>query len=191
MDKLPCSTSFLMSINFEGLKEVIDFFHKNINILNGKINDLNLKFKGFEDIKNQIRENNIKTESSLRLLSELEQKTNNYSQNIIQNSLNISLNKEGLENIKEEIEIIISNNNNLFNTINDLNTNQNKDNFNKEEINIENNNVELKNEIEQIKTENKEIFEKLFKKVEELELKINKKNDSEKTKEELIDIKKD
>jgi len=25
------STSFLMSINFEGLKEVIDFFHKNIN----------------------------------------------------------------------------------------------------------------------------------------------------------------
>ena len=191
MDKLPCSTSFLMSINFEGLKEVIDFFHKNINILNGKINDLNLKFKGFEDIKNQIRENNIKTESSLRLLSELEQKTNNYSQNIIQNSLNISLNKEGLENIKEEIEIIKSNNNNLFNTINDLNTNQNKDNFNKEEINIENNNVELKNEIEQIKTENKEIFEKLFKKVEELELKINKKNDSEKTKEELIDIKKE
>ena len=191
MDKLPCSTSFLMSINFEGLKEVIDFFHKNINILNGKINDLNLKFKGFEDIKNQIRENNIKTESSLRLLSELEQKTNNYSQNIIQNSLNISLNKEGLENIKEEIEIIKSNNNNLFNTINDLNTNQNKDNFNKEEINIENNNVELKNEIEQIKTENKEIFEKLFKKVEELELKINKKNDSEKTKEELIYIKKE
>ena len=191
MDKLPCSTSFLMSINFEGLKEVIDFFHKNINILNGKINDLNLKFKGFEDIKNQIRENNIKTESSLRLLSELEQKTNNYSQNIIQNSLNISLNKEGLENIKEEIEIIKSNNNNLFNTINDLNTNQNKDNFNKEEINIENNNVELKNEIEQIKTENKEIFEKLFKKVEVLELKINKKNDSEKTKEELIDIKKE
>ena len=191
MDKLPCSTSFLMSINFEGLKEVIDFFHKNINILNGKINDLNLKFKGFEDIKNQIRENNIKTESSLRLLSELEQKTNNYSQNIIQNSLNISLNKEGLENIKEEIEIIKSNNNNLFNTINDLNTNQNKDNFNKEEINIDNNNVELKNEIEQIKTENKEIFEKLFKKVEELELKINKKNDSEKTKEELIDIKKE
>ena len=191
MDKLPCSTSFLMSINFEGLKDVINFFHKNINILNGKINDLNLKFKGFEDIKNQIRENNIKTESSLRLLSELEQKTNNYSQNIIQNSLNISLNKEGLENIKEEIEIIKSNNNNLFNTINDLNTNQNKDNFNKEEINIDNNNVELKNEIEQIKTENKEIFEKLFKKVEELELKINKKNDSEKTKEELIDIKKE
>ena len=25
MEKLPCSTSFLMSVNFDGLKEVIDF----------------------------------------------------------------------------------------------------------------------------------------------------------------------
>ena len=41
MDKLPCSTSILMSVNFDGLKEVIDFFHKNINTLNEKRKSIN------------------------------------------------------------------------------------------------------------------------------------------------------
>ena len=74
MDKLPCSTSFLMSINFDGLKEVVEFFHKNINNLNERIKDLNLKFKGYEDMQSQLKENNIKIESSLRLLHELEER---------------------------------------------------------------------------------------------------------------------
>ena len=54
MDKLPCSTSFLMSINFDGLKDVINFFHKNLNIMNEKINDISKRFKGFEDIQNEL-----------------------------------------------------------------------------------------------------------------------------------------
>ena len=62
MDILPVSTSFLMSINFEGLKEVIGFFHKNINILNEKINDLNKRFRGFDEMQNQLNENKIKNE---------------------------------------------------------------------------------------------------------------------------------
>ena len=93
MDKLPISTSFLMSINFEGLKEVIGFFHKNINILNEKINDLNKRFRGFDEMQNQLNENKIKTESGLRLLGELEQSINNYSQNIMDNSKNILINQ--------------------------------------------------------------------------------------------------
>ena len=97
MDKLPISTSFLMSINFEGLKEVIDFFHKNINILNEKINDLNKRFRGFDEMQNQLNENKIKTESGLRLLGELEQSINNYSQNIMDNSKNILINQNNIK----------------------------------------------------------------------------------------------
>ena len=111
MDKLPISTSFLMSINFEGLKEVIDFFHKNINILNEKINDLNKRFRGYEEIQNELKENKIKTESGLRLLGELEQSLNNYSQNIIQNTNNILTNKDNLSELKEEVEKIKLDNN--------------------------------------------------------------------------------
>ena len=182
MDKLPISTSFLMSINFEGLKEVIDFFHKNINILNEKINDLSKRFRGYEEIKNEIKENKIKTESGLRLLGELEQSINNYSQNIMENTNNILTNKDNLSELKEEIEKIKLDNKNLQSNLNQIS--------NKEgEINVENNNNELKNEIDKINFENKENFDKLFNKVEELEFKINKSNENKnKEKDQIINI---
>ena len=182
MDKLPISTSFLMSINFEGLKEVIDFFHKNINILNEKINDLNKRFRGYEEIQNELKENKIKTESGLRLLGELEQSLNNYSQNIIQNTNNILTNKDNLSELKEEVEKIKLDNKNLQSNLNQIN--------NKEgEINVVNNDNdnELKNEISKMKTENKENFDQLFNKIEELEFKINKSNEN-KNKEKIINI---
>ena len=182
MDKLPISTSFLMSINFEGLKEVIDFFHKNINILNEKINDLNKRFRGYEEIQNELKENKIKTESGLRLLGELEQSLNNYSQNIIQNTNNILTNKDNLSELKEEVEKIKLDNKNLQSNLNQIN--------NKEgEINVVNNDNdnELKNEISKMKTENKENFEQLFNKIEKLEFKINKSNEN-KNKEKIINI---
>ena len=190
MDILPVSTSFLMSINFEGLKEVIGFFHKNINILNEKINDLNKKFRGFEDVQNQLSENKIKTESGLRLLGELEQSINNYSQNIMENSKNIMINQNNLEKLKDEVEKIKLDNNNSINDIKNKNSNENINNNNEGEINFKNNNDELKQDIEKIKIDNKDNFEKLFKKVEELETKINEKNNIviEKPNEEIIDI---
>ena len=182
MDKLPISTSFLMSINFEGLKEVIDFFHKNINILNEKINDLNKRFRGYEEIQNELKENKIKTESGLRLLGELEQSLNNYSQNIIQNTNNILTNKDNLSELKEEVEKIKLDNKNLQSNLNQIN--------NKEgEIYVVNNDNdgELKNEINKMKSENKENFEQLFNKIEKLEFKINKSNEN-KNKEKIINI---
>ena len=182
MDKLPISTSFLMSINFEGLKEVIDFFHKNINILNEKINDLNKRFRGYEEIQNELKENKIKTESGLRLLGELEQSLNNYSQNIIQNTNNILTNKDNLNELKEEVEKIKLDNKNLQSNLNQINNKE-------DEVNVVNNDNdnELKNEINKMKTENKENFDQLFNKIEELEFKINKSNEN-KNKEKIINI---
>ena len=193
MDKLPISTSFLMSINFEGLKEVIDFFHKNINILNEKINDLNKRFRGFDEMQNQLNENKIKTESGLRLLGELEQSINNYSQNIMDNSKNILINQNNIEKIKDEVEKIKSDNNDLINDVKNLNSNMNANNNKEEEINIPDKDDELKKEIEDIKINNKDNFEKLFKKVDELETKLNEKreSESEKQNEEIIDINKE
>ena len=193
MDKLPISTSFLMSINFEGLKEVIDFFHKNINILNEKINDLNKRFRGFDEMQNQLNENKIKTESGLRLLGELEQSINNYSQNIMDNSKNILINQNNIEKIKDEVEKIKSDNNDLMNDIKNINSNLNANNNKEEEINIPDKDDELKKEVENIKINNKDNFEKLFKKVDELETKINEKreSESEKQNEEIIDINKE
>ena len=193
MDKLPISTSFLMSINFEGLKEVIDFFHKNINILNEKINDLNKRFRGFDEMQNQLNENKIKTESGLRLLGELEQSINNYSQNIMDNSKNILINQNNIEKIKDEVEKIKSDNNDLINDVKNINSILNANNNKEEEINIPDKDDELKKEIENIKINNKDNFEKLFKKVDELETKLNEKkeSDSEKLNEEIIDINKE
>ena len=150
MDKLPISTSFLMSINFEGLKEVIDFFHKNINILNEKINDLNKRFRGFDEMQNQLNENKIKTESGLRLLGELEQSINNYSQNIMDNSKNILINQNNIEKIKDEVEKIKSDNNDLINDVKNINSILNANNNKEEEINIPDKDDELKKEIENI-----------------------------------------
>ena len=193
MDKLPISTSFLMSINFEGLKEVIDFFHKNINILNEKINDLNKRFRGFDEMQNQLNENKIKTESGLRLLGELEQSINNYSQNIMDNSKNILINQNNIEKIKDEVEKIKSDNNDLINDVKNINSNLNANNNKEEKINIPDKDDELKKEIEDIKINNKDNFEKLFKKVDELETKLNEKreSESEKQNEEIIDINKE
>ena len=182
-----------MYINFEGLKEVIDFFHKNINILNEKINDLNKRFRGFDEMQNQLNENKIKTESGLRLLGELEQSINNYSQNIMDNSKNILINQNNIEKIKDDVEKIKSDNNDLINDVKNINSILNDNNNKEEEINIPDKDDELKKEIENIKINNKDNFEKLFKKVDELETKLNEKreSESEKQKEEIIDINKE
>ena len=186
MDKLPCSTSFLMSINFDGLKEVIEFFHKNLNIMNDKINDINKKFKGYEDIQNQLKENKIKTESGLRLLSELERTINNFSINIMDNSKKISINKDNLEVLKEDIEKIKLDNKNLSSEINELYSELNQvnklDENNKNENDNENS---LKTEIDKIRDENKENFDKLINKIDELDIKMK---DIENKKEKLNDI---
>ena len=132
---------------------------------------MNKRFRGYEEIQNELKENKIKTESGLRLLGELEQSLNNYSQNIIQNTNNILTNKDNLNELKEEVEKIKLENKNLQSNLNQIN--------NKEgEINVVNNDNdnELKNEINKMKAENKENFDQLFNKIEELEYKINKSN---------------
>ena len=172
MDKLPCPTSFLMSINFDGLKEVTEFFHKNINSLNEKIKDLNLRFKGYEEMQNQLKENKIKTESGLRLLKELEERLNNFSQNIMDNSQKIENNKEKYNDIKEEIEKMKLDNQNNLNEIKNLLSNSNQNN--KEDIQpIHYENNQFQEEIQKIKNENNNNFEKVFSKIEILESDIN------------------
>ena len=186
MDKLPCSTSFLMSINFDGLKEVIEFFHKNMNIMNDKINDINKKFKGYEDIQNQMKENKIKTESGLRLLNELEQTINSYSLNIMDNSKKISINKDNLEVLKEDIEKIKLDNKNLSSEVKELYTELNQINKSDDNKKNENSNENiLKTEINKIRGENKENFDELIKKIDELDIKIK---DIENNKEKINDI---
>ena len=163
MDKLPCSTSLLMSINFDGLKDVINFFHKNMNIMNEKINDISKKFKGFEDIQNQFNDSKIKTEAGLRLLSDLEQSINNHSQIIIEHSNKISTNKDNFEELKLEIQKIKTDNKNISDKINNLESNLNNDigKISEEE-----------NEINKMKIENKNNFDIIIKKVEDLDSKI-------------------
>ena len=167
MDKLPCSTSFLMSVNFDGLKEVIDFLHKNINILNEKINDLNKKFNGFEDIKAQIYENKIKTESSLRLLNELDERVNNFSENLLKNSEKTNSNEEKINKISQEIEKIqISNNNNLENSSNEK---ENKEIIDK----LFENYKELKEEMQKENSKSNDNIDKINEKINILEQKLN------------------
>ena len=167
MDKLPCSTSFLMSVNFDGLKEVIDFLHKNINILNEKINDLNKKFNGFEDIKAQIYENKIKTESSLRLLNELDERVNNFSENLLKNSEKTNSNEEKINKISQEIENIqISNNNNLENSSNEK---ENKEIIDK----LFENYKELKEEMQKENSKSNDNIDKINEKINILEQKLN------------------
>ena len=167
MDKLPCSTSFLMSVNFDGLKEVIDFLHKNINILNEKINDLNKKFNGFEDIKAQIYENKIKTESSLRLLNELDERVNNFSENLLKNSVKTNSNEEKINKISQEIENIqISNNNNLENSSNEK---ENKEIIDK----LFENYKELKEEMQKENSKSNDNIDKINEKINILEQKLN------------------
>ena len=166
MDKLPCSTSILMSVNFDGLKEVIDFFHKNINTLNEKINDLYSKLKDFDDVKNQVNENKIKTESNIRSLNELQEKINNYSTNIMNNTEKINTIEGNINKLTVDVEKMqILNNNNSDSS----NNNGNNEIFNKLFEKYE----KLKEGILQDNNNNKDSINKLNKKFDELEQKIN------------------
>ena len=154
--------------------------------MNEKINDITKKFKGFEDIQNQLKENQIKTESGLRLLGELEQTINNYSLNIMDNSKKISINKDNLEDLKEDIKKINLDNKNFSYEIKGLYSDLNQ--IKKLDDNIKNENSNenvLKDEIDKIREENKENFNKLINKIEELDLKIK---DIEENKEKINDI---
>ena len=167
MDKLPCSTSILMSVNFDGLKEVIDFFHKNINTLNEKINDLYTKLKDFDDIKNQVNENKTQTESTIRLLNELEEKMNNYSTNIMNNTEKIKTNEGNINKLTDDVEKLqILNNNNISDS---SNNNGKNEIFNKLFDKYE----KLKEGILQDNNNNKDNINKLNKKFDELEQKMN------------------
>ena len=169
MEKLPCSTSFLMSVNFDGLKEVIDFLHKNINILNEKINDLNIKFRGFEEVKHQLNENKLKTESSLRLLNELDDRISNFSQNMINISEKSNSNEQKINQLTTEFEKMQLYNSNLSDSLKDSASN---DLLNK----LFGNHKELKEEIENEKINNNENNYKLNQRLSLLEDKINKIN---------------
>ena len=167
MDKLPCSTSFLMSVNFDGLKEVIDFLHKNINILNEKINDLNKKFNGFEGVKNQLNENKLKTESNLRLLGELEERMNNYAQNILKNAEKSQSNEQKINKLSEEVDkmqILIENN-----ISNSSNNNGTADLLNK----LYDNYKEIKETMDKENNNNKNDLNQLNQKLIQLDEKIN------------------
>ena len=161
MDKLelPCSTSFLLTLNFDCLKQIIEFFHKNLNLLNQKINDLNKKYKNFEDLKSQINENKIKTESGLRLLNELDNRMSNYGQNILQNSEKSKTNEFKIKEMQGEIERLKS----FFMKENDDGMDLNK---------LIESHKELKEEVEQANFYNKDNIEKLHQKVKELDEKM-------------------
>ena len=166
MDKLPCSTSILMSVNFDGLKEVIDFFHKNINTLNEKINDLYSKLKDFDDVKNQVNENKIKTESNISSLNELKEKINNYSTSIMNNTEKINTIEGNINKLTVDVEKMqILNNNNSDSS----NNNGNNEIFNKLFEKYE----KLKEGILQDNNNNKDSINKLNKKFDELEQKMN------------------
>lgn len=161
MDKLelPCSTSFLLTVNFDCLKQCIEFFHKNLNLLNQKINDLNKKYKNFEDLKSQINENKIKTESGLRLLNELDNRMSNYGQNILQNSEKSKTNESKIKEMQGEIEKLKS----FFMKDND------------EEMDLKKlieSHKELREDVEQANFYNKDNIDKLNQKVKELDEKI-------------------
>ena len=179
--ELPCSTSFLLTVNFDYLKECIDFFHKHINILYEKINDLNKKYKNFEDLKNDVKENKIKTESGLRLLNELDNRISNYGQNILKNSEKSYSNEQKIKALQEEIE-----------KLKKLNPSGDGPDLSKLEESLK----ELKEEVDQSNYYNRDNIDKLNKKAIELEEKIEKlegKNNNDKISYEKIssDEKKD
>ena len=150
---------FLLTVNFDCLKQCIEFFHKNLNLLNQKINDLNKKYKNFEDLKSQINENKIKTESGLRLLNELDNRMSNYGQNILQNSEKSKTNESKIKEMQGEIEKLKS----FFMKDND------------EEMDLKKlieSHKELREDVEQANFYNKDNIDKLNQKVKELDEKI-------------------
>ena len=177
--ELPCSTSFLLTVNFDYLKECIDFFHKHINILYEKINDLNKKYKNFEDLKNDVKENKIKTESGLRLLNELDDRISNYGQNILKNSEKTYSNEQKIKALQEEIE-----------KLKKMSPSGEGPDLSK----LEENYKELKEEVDQSNFYSRDNIDKLNKKVIDLEEKIEKlgaKNNNDKVSDESknIDVK--
>ena len=179
--ELPCSTSFLLTVNFDYLKECIEFFHKHINILYEKVNDLNKKYKNFEDLKNEVKENKIKTESGLRLLNELDNRISNYGENILKNSEKSYSNEQKIKALQEEIE-----------KLKKMNPSGDGPDLSKLEENLK----ELKEEVDQSNYYNRDNIDKLNKKAIELEEKIEKlegKNNNDKISYEKIssDEKKD
>ena len=158
MDKLPCSTSFLLTINFDCLKEIIEFFHKNINILNEKINDLNKKFNGFEEVRNQVNENKIKIQANFNLLNEVDDRINNFSQSILKNSEKAYKNEQNIKKLEEEIERL------KMNKVSDSNGSNNLS----EEL------KELKEVVEQANYYNKDNIDKLNQKIINIEEKLEK-----------------
>ena len=155
--ELPCSTSFLLTVNFDYLKECIEFFNKHINILYEKVNDLNKKYKNFEDLKKDVKENKIKTESGLRLLNELDDRISNYGQNILKNSEKSYSNEQKIKALQDEIE-----------KLKKLNPSGDGPDLSKLEESLK----ELKEEVDQSNYYNRDNIDKLNKKAIELEEKI-------------------
>lgn len=155
--ELPCSTSFLLTVNFDYLKECIEFFNKHINILYEKVNDLNKKYKNFEDLKKDVKENKIKTESGLLLLNELDDRISNYGQNILKNSEKSYSNEQKIKALQDEIE-----------KLKKLNPSGDGPDLSKLEESLK----ELKEEVDQSNYYNRDNIDKLNKKAIELEEKI-------------------
>ena len=163
------------------MKECIEFFNKHINILYEKVNDLNKKYKNFEDLKKDVKENKIKTESGLRLINELDDRISNYGQNILKNSEKSYSNEQKIKALQEEIE-----------KLKNLNPSRDGPDLSK----LEENYKELKEEVDQSNYYNRDNIDKLNKKAIELEEKIEKlegKNNNDKISYEKIssDEKKD
>ena len=60
MDDLPCSPAVMMSINFDGLQDIIKYFVKKLTSFDQNINDLNKKVKEIDNIKENLDELNNK-----------------------------------------------------------------------------------------------------------------------------------
>ena len=181
MDKLPCSTSFLMSVNFDGLKEVIDFFHKNLNSLNEKINELSNKLNGLEEIQAQVNENKTKTESTLKLLGEMDERMNNFSQNILKNTEKSNSNEQKISKMTEDIDkmlILINSNNAEENDGTTQLLNRLYDNY-----------KEVKEKMDKDNHENENHYNTLDQKVNKLDEKVNSINKTANLNNNINDIK--
>ena len=181
MDKLQCSTSFLMSVNFDGLKEVIDFFHKNLNSLNEKINELSNKLNGLEEIQAQVNENKTKTESTLKLLGEMDERMNNFSQNILKNTEKSNSNEQKISKMTEDIDkmlILINSNNAEENDGTTQLLNRLYDNY-----------KEVKEKMDKDNHENENHYNTLDQKVNKLDEKVNSINKTANLNNNINDIK--
>ena len=79
MDDLPCSPVVMTSINFDGLQDIIKYFVKKLTSFDQNINDLNKKVKETDNIKENLDELTIKFQNKERIITELENRVNNYN----------------------------------------------------------------------------------------------------------------